>query len=678
MKRFTLLLAAWAFSLSAAPLTSDTISEAVKLTKEGKLNVALKTLEREKQLIFQPQVNLQRAKIAREQAQYNLAIELLSPLLTLPEQTLEFRYDVNKELGVNFRRNMNTDKAEYYYLAAKQIALSLDNDDLIAQSIINLGVLYEAQGAFDKAMDLQINAQKMLENSDNYELKAANYYNLFGLSNVLRQATQARFFLEQALVYDKKTGHKRNTAATALTLAQLSAKEDDYQNAIPQLKEAISLLEQLNANESLSSAHGTLFSIYLKQNKLNKSLWHAKKEKAYAEMTQSTVRKFWSYIHLAQAYIKHKQPDTALDYLAQAKPFEAQFKSAFFTHQYNLYSSKAYAQKENYEEAYSYLLNATANFKTFAKNIEERDAVTIKKRLDNLLKSLKLAQEEKKHALTTIELENETLQKRIWLLASLLISVVSGFIIYAYYIKQKNTHYKAQMYQHNLEQKEQMLADISHELRTPLSVLKLHIEALEHNLIDDKFLAYGKINDKIAQLNNLISDVYQLSQLQNQAMYINFQEINLQQLTQKFMSDIKVLTEQYQLRFISDIDVAANTVLNTDQSKLEQVILNLAKNACLYTDAPGHVRLKVRANKNQVFIQLDDSSPGVSDEDLPRLFDRLYRVDKSRSRALGGSGLGLSICQSTITALAGNITLKHGKSGGLCVQVTLPLYKTLK
>ncbi|RXF07048.1 tetratricopeptide repeat protein [Pseudoalteromonas phenolica] len=194
MKRFTLLLAAWAFSLSAAPLTSDTISEAVKLTKEGKLNVALKTLEREKQLIFQPQVNLQRAKIAREQAQYNLAIELLSPLLTLPEQTLEFRYDVNKELGVNFRRNMNTDKAEYYYLAAKQIALSLDNDDLIAQSIINLGVLYEAQGAFDKAMDLQINAQKMLENSDNYELKAANYYNLFGLSNVLRQATQARFF----------------------------------------------------------------------------------------------------------------------------------------------------------------------------------------------------------------------------------------------------------------------------------------------------------------------------------------------------------------------------------------------------------------------------------------------------------------------------------------------------
>lgn len=108
MKRFTLLLAAWAFSLSAAPLTSEVISEAKKLTKEGKLDVALKTLEREKQLIFQPQVNLQRAKIAREQAQYNQAIELLLPLLTLPEQSLEFRYEVNKELGVNFRRNMNT------------------------------------------------------------------------------------------------------------------------------------------------------------------------------------------------------------------------------------------------------------------------------------------------------------------------------------------------------------------------------------------------------------------------------------------------------------------------------------------------------------------------------------------------------------------------------------------
>lgn len=673
MKRFTLLLAAWAFSLSAAPLTSEVISEAKKLTKEGKLDVALKTLEREKQLIFQPQVNLQRAKIAREQAQYNQAIELLLPLLTLPEQSLEFRYEVNKELGVNYRRNMNTDKAEYYYLAAKQVALSLNDNDLKAQSMINLGVLYEAQGAFDKAMEQQTKAQKALESSDNNELKAANYYNLFGLSNVLRQGTQARFFLEQALVYDKKTGHKRNIASTALTLAQLSAKEDDYQNAIPQLNEAISLLEQLNANESLSSAHGTLFSIYAKQNKFSESLWHAKKENAYAEKTESTVRKFWSYIHLAQAYIQQQQPDTALEYLALSKPLAVQFKSAFFTHQFNLYSSKAYAQKANYEDAYSYLLNATADFKTVAKNIEERDAVTIKKRLDNLLKSLKLAQEEKKHALTTIELENETLQKRIWLLASLLISVLSAAVIYIYYIKQKNSHYKAQVYQHNLAQKEQMLADISHELRTPLSVLKLHIEALEHNLIDDKFLAYGKINDKIAQLNNLISDVYQLSQLQNQAMYLDYQEVNLQQLSQKFMSDIKLLTEQYQLRFISDIDLAANTRLVTDQSKLEQVILNLAKNSCLYTDAPGHVRLKVRADDTHAFIQLDDTSPGVSDDDLPKLFDRLYRVDKSRSRALGGSGLGLSICQSLITNLKGRIVLKHGKSGGLCVQITLPL-----
>ncbi|MEL7477929.1 MAG: ATP-binding protein [Pseudomonadota bacterium] len=673
MKRFTLLFAAWAFSLSATPLTSEVISEAKKLTKEGKLDVALKTLEREKQLIFQPQVNLQRAKIAREQAQYNQAIELLLPLLTLPEQSLEFRYEVNKELGVNFRRNMNTDKAEYYYLAAKQVALSLNDNDLKAQSMINLGVLYEAQGAFDKAMEQQTKAQKALESSDNNELKAANYYNLFGLSNVLRQGTQARFFLEQALVYDKKTGHKRNIASTALTLAQLSAKEDDYQNAIPQLNEAISLLEQLNANESLSSAHGTLFSIYAKQNKLSESLWHAKKENAYAEKTESTVRKFWSYIHLAQAYIQQQQPDTALEYLALSKPLAVQFKSAFFTHQFNLYSSKVYAQQANYEDAYSYLLNATADFKTVAKNIEERDAVTIKKRLDNLLKSLKLAQEEKKHALTTIELENETLQKRIWLLASLLISVLSAAVIYIYYIKQKNSQYKAQVYQHNLAQKEQMLADISHELRTPLSVLKLHIEALEHNLIDDKFLAYGKINDKIAQLNNLISDVYQLSQLQNQAMYLDYQEVNLQQLSQKFMSDIKLLTEQYQLRFISDIDLEANTLLVTDQSKLEQVILNLAKNSCLYTDAPGHVRLKVRADDTHAFIQLDDTSPGVSDDDLPKLFDRLYRVDKSRSRALGGSGLGLSICQSLVHALQGDIVTKHGKSGGLCVQITLPL-----
>jgi signal transduction histidine kinase len=81
----------------------------------------------------------------------------------------------------------------------------------------------------------------------------------------------------------------------------------------------------------------------------------------------------------------------------------------------------------------------------------------------------------------------------------------------------------------------------------------------------------------------------------------------------------------------------------------------------------------VRANKQELFIQVDDTSPGVSKSHIGKLFDRLYRVEESRSRASGGSGLGLSICQSFVELMSGTINALPGKSGGLCIRILLPL-----
>jgi len=110
-----------------------------------------------------------------------------------------------------------------------------------------------------------------------------------------------------------------------------------------------------------------------------------------------------------------------------------------------------------------------------------------------------------------------------------------------------------------------------------------------------------------------------------------------------------------------------------DPARLRQVLHNLLDNALRYTHAPGVVRISLRQAAPWAQIHIEDSAPGVASELLPRLFERFFRVEASRSRHSGGSGLGLPICESLIRAHGGRITARHSGLGGLCVEVLLPL-----
>jgi two-component system sensor histidine kinase BaeS len=110
-----------------------------------------------------------------------------------------------------------------------------------------------------------------------------------------------------------------------------------------------------------------------------------------------------------------------------------------------------------------------------------------------------------------------------------------------------------------------------------------------------------------------------------------------------------------------------------DAGRLKQLFSNLLENTLRYADAPGTLTIGQEMVDNRLLFYFEDSGPGVPEESLERLFDRLYRVDRSRSRTKGGSGLGLSICKSIISALGGEIRAINGKSGGLRIEIELPL-----
>lgn len=112
--------------------------------------------------------------------------------------------------------------------------------------------------------------------------------------------------------------------------------------------------------------------------------------------------------------------------------------------------------------------------------------------------------------------------------------------------------------------------------------------------------------------------------------------------------------------------------LGCDRIRIAQVIDNLLQNAARYTDAPGKVRLTIRRDKTVAHVSIDDTAPAAPDEVLPRLFDRFYRAEESRSRALGGSGLGLAVCKAFVEAHGGSISAAPSDLGGLKDTFTLP------
>ncbi len=218
--------------------------------------------------------------------------------------------------------------------------------------------------------------------------------------------------------------------------------------------------------------------------------------------------------------------------------------------------------------------------------------------------------------------------------------------------------------------RERWLSDISHELRTPLAVLRGELEALQDGIRQPEPAYIESLHQQVLTLTQLVDDLRAATKSDAQ-LKLEMRPVNLNMLCQNLADSYRVRYQEKQLKLISYIQ-SQPAIIEADQQKLTQVINNLLENSYRYTAEEGEVQMSLKSTANNAILVIEDSSPGVPDESLPKLCDRLYRVDQSRSREFGGSGLGLSICQNIIEAHNGAITLDHSVLGGLKVTVTLP------
>jgi len=224
-----------------------------------------------------------------------------------------------------------------------------------------------------------------------------------------------------------------------------------------------------------------------------------------------------------------------------------------------------------------------------------------------------------------------------------------------------------------VEKKNKLLADVSHELRTPLTVLKLQVESLQYHLDDDVEASYQALDEKLSDISRLISDIYQLAKSDIGALGLNFCDLEFPETIDNWISEFELLVTSNNLTWQFNNQLDSPVTINADEDRIKQILSNLINNSVKYTDHYGMVILSVSANEQELVIIIEDSTPSVPIELQSQIFERLYRVEKSRSRQTGGSGLGLAICKSLIEAHNGIITANTSTQGGLKVIVQLPI-----
>ena len=221
--------------------------------------------------------------------------------------------------------------------------------------------------------------------------------------------------------------------------------------------------------------------------------------------------------------------------------------------------------------------------------------------------------------------------------------------------------------------RQQWISDIAHELRTPLSILLGEIEALKDGVREVNDDTLESLKSEARHLSKIVNDLHELSQADAGALAIKKERIDPVAVLEETLGHFEQGFVENQIAISKDLTRQPPVSVIGDADRLKQLFSNLLENTLRYADAPGTLSIGMKLSANRLVFYFEDSGPGVPDEALKRLFDRLYRVDRSRSRSRGGSGLGLSICKSIADALGGEIRAVKGKSGGLRIEVELPL-----
>ncbi|GAA6762717.1 MULTISPECIES: sensor histidine kinase [Thermus] len=221
----------------------------------------------------------------------------------------------------------------------------------------------------------------------------------------------------------------------------------------------------------------------------------------------------------------------------------------------------------------------------------------------------------------------------------------------------------------------ELIGTVAHELRTPLSALQAYAEALADRVMEPEKAA-ERIQQEVRAMSRLVRDLSLVSQVESGAVELHPGPLDPKELLEQAAERFR---PAFQAKGVA-LEVAAPSFLPrvwADAERTLQVLANLLSNALRHTPEGGRVRLGAERTGQAVVFSVEDTGPGIPEEHLPRIFERFYRIDPSRSRQDGGTGVGLTITKSLVEAMGGRIWVESQLGRGSVFRFTLPLYTGL-
>jgi histidine kinase len=224
------------------------------------------------------------------------------------------------------------------------------------------------------------------------------------------------------------------------------------------------------------------------------------------------------------------------------------------------------------------------------------------------------------------------------------------------------------------DMRKKLIGDIAHELRTPLTVIKGAMEGFIDGVLTPDSATFERIYRQADRLERLVDDLQELNYLEMGTLELDFKVVNLEKFVGEIKQTMGIKFDNKGVDFVLDLP-DEKLHIKVDEDRLEQIMLNLLDNALRHTPIGGEVQIIVKKEGEWVKISVKDTGIGITEEHLPYVFDRFYRVDEARARQDGGSGIGLTIVKRLVEAHNGEIWVESGGLGeGANFSFTLPLY----
>ena len=235
--------------------------------------------------------------------------------------------------------------------------------------------------------------------------------------------------------------------------------------------------------------------------------------------------------------------------------------------------------------------------------------------------------------------------------------------------------------QKNAEFRREFIADISHELKTPIFAAQGFVHTLLDGAVDDEEVRYKFLKRAAKSLNSLdklVQDLLTLNQMESGVIKFHFEKFDLKDVLLEVIDELEQKAEKRDVLIRFYYDKEKTFFTTADRDKIFRVSQNLISNAIKYNHDGGEVEVRLTSNKTQQIVEVKDNGKGIPPEDLKRIFERFYRVEKSRSREKGGTGLGLAIVKHILEAHKSKISVSSTVGKGSIFSFSLPAEKEKK